>query len=64
MLEDYKKHCEEREEMGKRGLEHVKTNYGFDKFKSQWVEQFLAIHEEHGSWENRKNYKSWELLEL
>ena len=64
LLEFYNSSPEEREEMGKRGLEHVKTNYGFDKFKSQWVEQFLAIHEEHGSWENRKNYKSWELLEL
>ena len=54
----------QREEMGQRGREHVMMNYGFEKFQEQWAEHMLRIHETHGSWDNRKNYKSWELTEL
>jgi hypothetical protein len=24
----------------------------------------LEVHEKHGSWENRKNYVNWEIMEL
>ena len=55
---------EERKKLGERGHEHVMMNYNFEKFGEKWVEQMLSIHERHGSWEGRKNYKSWELVEL
>ena len=48
----------ERQELGKAGRNHVMANYNFEDFKKTWVEQMLHIHEKHGSWETRKNYKS------
>ena len=62
--EFYNSSPEKRKEMGLRGLEHVKMNYGFEKFQEQWVEKMLDIHEKNGSWDERKNYKSWQLMEF
>ena len=64
MVEFYNMTPEQREEMGSRGREHVQMNYNFEKFQQRWVEQLLEVHEKHGSWEDRKNYKSWELVEF
>jgi glycosyltransferase involved in cell wall biosynthesis len=50
--------------MSLNGLKHVATNYGFEKFEKTWVETMDGIVEKHGSWENRKNYKRWHLLEV
>lgn len=55
---------EERQEMGKAGRKHVLDNYGFAKFSGLWYQTFKTMFEELGSWETRKNYKSWELVEL
>ena len=55
---------EEREELGKKGREHVMKNYNFDSFEKTWQEFMLDINKKHGSWETRKGYKSWELLEV
>ena len=55
---------EDREEMGKKGQEYVKKNYNFKDFESAWIQTMLDFHEECGSWENRKNYQSWELHTL
>jgi len=52
------------ERWAEKGQKHVKDNYNFEAFCEKWVETMNQIHEKHGSWENRKNYKSWELLEL
>ena len=38
--------------------------YNFDKFVKNWVEIFDEFHEKHGSWETRKNYENWQLLEV
>jgi len=46
------------------GIEHVKKNYNFENFNKQWVEIFEKVHEQHGSWETRKGYKTWELREV
>ena len=59
LVEFYNMTPEQRKEMGQRGQEHVKTNYGFEGFKEQWVSRMLEINEKYGSWENRKNHKSW-----
>lgn len=54
----------ERDEWGKNGREHILENYNFDRFKQRWVEIMLETFEECGSWENRKNYKPWEIKEI
>jgi len=64
LVEFYNAPPEVREEMGNRGREHVKMNYNFENFQKQWVERMLDIHEKHGSWENRKGYKPWNLVEV
>ena len=55
---------EDRKEMGRKGKEHVEKNYNFNDFKQRWIDLMLRVHEESGSWKNRKNYKSWELTEV
>jgi glycosyltransferase involved in cell wall biosynthesis len=55
---------EAREALGKMGREHVDKNYSFESYQKRWVDLMLRVHEEHGSWENRKNYQSWELIEV
>ena len=55
---------EEREEMGRLGMEHVKENYNFLLFKERWIELMDDVTERLGSWDTRKEYKSWEIREL
>ena len=55
---------EEREELGRKGAEHVKNNYNFEDFNKRWVELMDSVHEEHGSWDTRKGYKPWEIKEI
>jgi glycosyltransferase involved in cell wall biosynthesis len=60
----YKMSQEERDELGQKGREHVLKNYNFEDFNETWVNTMLNIHKDHGSWENRKKYKNWKMLEL
>jgi glycosyltransferase involved in cell wall biosynthesis len=62
--EFYNKSKEERAEMGRRGREHVLKNYGMPKYAGLWYQTFKEIFEEFGSWEDRKNYKSWEMFKI
>ncbi len=55
---------EDRENLGNLGMQHVRKNYSYDKFKNKWLELIEDIMERMGSWETRKNYKSWELKEV
>lgn len=55
---------EEREELGRKGRQHVITNYNRDKVMKKWDDLFTRLYEENGSWENRKNYKSWNFGEV
>jgi hypothetical protein len=55
---------EEREQLGKDGRSHVVKNYNFENFAKQWDELFTMVYEEWGSWDTRKNYKSWILKEV
>jgi len=64
MLKIYNMSKEEREEMGRKGREHVLQNYGFEEYGDKWVELLSNVHEEMGSWETRKGYKSWEMMTL
>jgi len=65
MLEMYNKSQEEREELGRKGREHVMANYNFDDFIRKWDELFTMVYEEYGSWDTRKPYASrWILKEI
>jgi len=55
---------EDRKALGVKGREHVMKNYNFESFEKTWQDYMLSINEKHGSWETRKGYKSWELIEV
>ena len=55
---------EERDALGAKGAAHVKKNYNFNDFGKKWVELMDSIHENYGSWEDRKRYKTWCLEEV
>ena len=55
---------EERDALGLAGSKHIRENYSFEKYRTNWVELMDKVHEKYGSWENRKHYKSWELREI
>jgi len=54
----------ERKLLGMKGRQHVVKNYNFENFNRQWVKLIDSIIEDHGSWETRKGYKSWEFREI
>ena len=54
----------ERNELGVKGRKHVEKNYAFKKYCDKWVEIMTEVYEKHGSWDDRKNYTSWEFMEL
>ena len=64
LLKMYNMPKKERKELGKKGRDYVLKNYNFDNFTEEWIKVFDEIHEKHGSWENRKNYKNWQLVEV
>ena len=55
---------EQRAALGKAGREHVLKNYSPEKYAKQWEELFEQVIEQHGSWDTRKGYKAWELIEV
>ena len=50
--------------MSSEGIKHIKENYNFETFEKSWIEVMDRIIEEHGSWETRKGYKTWHLMEV
>jgi glycosyltransferase involved in cell wall biosynthesis len=55
---------EERKKLGQAGREHVLKNYNYDNYCNKWVEIIDNTCEKYGSWETRKNYKSWSLNKI
>jgi len=47
---------EERHDLGLKGAKHIENNYNFKQFGERWVNLMSKIHEEHGSWETRKDH--------
>ena len=64
LLKLYNMTKEEREELGKKGRNHVLTNYNYEEFGKKWDELFSYVYNECGSWDTRKNYHNWELKEI
>jgi len=55
---------EERDALGQAGRQHVQNNYSFDQFRQDWISVMDDVVEKNGSWETRKNYKTYEFTEL
>ncbi len=54
----------ERKLLGMKGRNHVIKNYNFNNFKKQWVNLIDSVLENHGSWDTRQGYESWEIKEI
>jgi len=50
--------------MAEMGLQHVKNNYNFEDYEKNWTSLIDEVIEENGSWETRKNYERWNLMEV
>tara|TARA_Y100001938_G_scaffold142545_1_gene214005 strand:- start:12900 stop:14186 length:1287 start_codon:yes stop_codon:yes gene_type:complete len=46
------------------GRNHVADNYNFEKYENGWIKLMDEIVEKHGSWDTRKGYRTWHLLEV
>ena len=55
---------EERAEWGRKGRNHVETNYNFNDYQTRWITLMDEVHEKFGSWENRKNYTPYQVINL
>jgi glycosyltransferase involved in cell wall biosynthesis len=64
MIKIHKMSREQRKKLGEAGRQHVLKNFNFNNFISSWDRIFTNVYEKHGSWETRKNYKSWDLKEI
>jgi len=64
MNEMYSMSDADRQDLGRKGREHVMKNYNFKDYGKNWVSLMEEIHEKYGSWENRKEYKAWRMIEL
>ena len=60
----YNMTTEEREALGAAGREHVLKNYGFNNFEKKWERIIDGVVEKYGSWDTRKHYNTWEMIEL
>ena len=54
----------ERKLLGMKCRNHVIKNYNFNNFKKQWVNLIDSVLENHGSWDTRQGYESWEIKEI
>jgi len=60
----YEMSAEKLDELGSLGRKHVLDNYGMPKYAGNWYTTMKRITENCGSWENRKNYKSYTVEEI
>ncbi|MBV03464.1 MAG: hypothetical protein CML45_03620 [Rhodobacteraceae bacterium] len=60
----YETDKEMRKKVGLSGRDHVHKNYNFKNYGQKWDKILKDVHKKHGSWETRKNIKTWELLEV
>ena len=64
MVKLYEMSKQERDLLGKKGLQHVMMNYNFKKFQETWVETIDDVCDKYGSWGSRKNYQAWDMMEI
>jgi len=64
LLKIYTMSQKERDEMGRKGREHILKNYNYEDIAQMWDETLQYIHDEFGSWDTRKGYQRWTLSEV
>ena len=64
MLKMFNMSTEERESLSAQGRKHIEKNYNFSTLSNKWPLLLQEVHEEMGSWESRKGYQAWELIEV
>ena len=64
MIKMYNLSEKERSALGKAGRNHVLKNYSLEIYKENWINTFNIIEKKFGSWSTRKNYKSWNFMEV
>ncbi len=64
MLKIHNMTREERKKLGFLGNQYVSKNFNFKEFNSKWDKIISDLHEKCGSWDTRKNYKSWSIKEF
>jgi len=60
MVKMYEMPKEDRENMGKRGRQHVLDNYSMKRYIELWRKTLTEVHEKHGSWKTKQG-KLWSL---
>jgi len=55
---------DERAKLGKKGRKHVMNNYSMAKYAGLWYSTMKEIHENLGSWSERRGYKTFTLEEI
>jgi len=50
--------------MVSQGRRHISKSYNFENFEKSWVELMDRVVEQYGSWDSRKNYQRWHLMEV
>jgi len=60
----YEMSKEERQQLGLLGAKHVEENYSFDQYVSTWDNLLSSVHKKYGAWDTRKNYTTWEMIEV
>jgi len=64
LMKIYELSKEQRAEIGLQGYNHVNKNYNFEKYVEEWDNILSETHENFGSWETRKGYEKWKLVEV
>jgi len=64
MVKMYEMSKEERDKLGALGREHIMKSYNFQEYGNKWEQIMTHVINKYGSWDTRKNYKSWELIEV
>jgi glycosyltransferase involved in cell wall biosynthesis len=64
LLKLYNMSKQQRNELGRAGRQHLDKNYNMATLMNKWDEILTKVHNERGSWENRKMYDRWVLKEI
>ena len=63
MLDMYNKSEQELDDLGKKGRNHVMTNYSMENYINLWTKLLADVFERNGSWESR-DIKNWSLSKI
>ena len=64
LVKMYKMSPSKRSALGRDGRDWVEKQFGFEKYIDTWDQIFGDVVDNCGSWESRKNYKSYEVREF